>query len=658
MAVPILTQPANIPDLQGNLPIKHFSHAFVESPVSDSLGEFSIVYGEKSVAEAQTRVQVVLEFKALKPKYVQSNNRQVLSPTVRQLAQKAGVSLGTLWRWYRLYRSAYAATQGNVHLKARAGFEALIPRQPGRTTDPSNDRRCKVDEALRQAIGGLYTRRQRPSISKVWQKLMARCPQCNERPLELRIKGYQGKYRLHSCTECGFEISYSTVRRIVMTIPPAVRVLGREGARAFQNHYGIYIPRSYADLRNREIFCGDHHEFDLFVHTRSGKLIRPWLSAWLDLKTEVLTGWFISERPNTQTIALAFRHAVLPKDEGIMGMPESIYVDNGKDFRSRYLEGKTKRLGLIPADLVELFARAHGLGVLDTRAMEGTWHNLGIKVRHTIPYNAQAKPIERFFGTLERDFVQELPGWCGSKLDLRPVDILKDQIRRHQAWLKGEVEETPFLHIFEFALLFERWLYRHYLRTPHSRLGHAPLEAYRREYGTPVVPDERTLDLLLMRAEKRLVRRNGLELFERNRWYWNEKLLGHEGTYVQVRWDPRHLGKVLVYTDKGFLCEAFNLELASFHPNLEQLREYKRMKKLQRDIAFAHLELMHLAAEGLSTLDLVAGGSRRRRALLSKGDSTQQLGTCGPTPIFTSQAAREAWEAEQRQEYANEHRPS
>jgi putative transposase len=616
---------------------------------TESFAELSAVYSEKGVAEAQARLQVVLEFKSIRPKTVQLNGQRVSSLASKELARKAGVSLGTLWRWYRLYRSVYASSQGNVHGKAKAGFEALIPRQRGRTEDSCEDRRYKVDEELRRAIAGLYARRKRPSITKVWRKLITKCPQCRERALEPRVKGYQGKNRMHVCPECEFSLSYSTVRRIIKTIPPAVRVLGREGAQAFRNRYGIYIPRSYAGLRNREIFCGDHHEFDLFVHTRSGKLIRPWISAWQDLKTGVLTGWFISERPSSQTIALAFRHAVLPKDDGIMGLPESIYVDNGKDFRSRYLEGQRKHLGRIPADSVDLFARAHGLGVLDMRAMEGIWRNLGLKVRHTIPYNAQAKPIERFFGTAERDFVQELPGWCGSKLALRPVDILKQQIRKHQAWLKGEAEETPFLHLAEFALLFERWLHEHYLRSPHARLGCSPLEAYRREYGTPVVPDERTLDLLLMRAEQRLVRRNGLELFERNRWYWSEKLVGREGSYVEVRWDPQNLGKVLVYTEEGFLSEAFNLELASFHPSLEQLREYKRMKKLQREVALAHLELMHLAADGLTALDLVREG-RRRHPVRSLGvELAPRAGSNGSGPIFTSQAAREAWEAEQRQ---------
>ena len=60
---------------------------------------------------------------------------------------------------------------------------------------------------------------------------------------------------------------------------------------------------------------------------------------------------------------------------------------------------------------------------------------------------------------------------------------------------------------------------------------------------------------------------------------WSQKLVGWEGSYVEVRWDPRQLGKVLVHTEEGFLCEAFNLELASSHPSPEQLRQYKRLSQ-------------------------------------------------------------------------------
>ncbi len=95
---------------------------------TESFAELNAVYSEKSVADAQVRLQVVLEFKSTRPKSVHLNGRRVPSPAVDELARKAGVSLGTLWRWYHLYRSAYASSQGNVYAKAKAGFEALIVR--------------------------------------------------------------------------------------------------------------------------------------------------------------------------------------------------------------------------------------------------------------------------------------------------------------------------------------------------------------------------------------------------------------------------------------------------------------------------------------------------------------------------------------------------
>jgi len=474
-------------------------------------------------------------------------------------------------------------------------------------------------------------------------------------------QGFQGLYRVHRCPRCGLELSYSTVLRIIREIPPSVRTLGREGKRAFREQYGVYIPRTYQNLRNREIFCGDHHEFDLFVYSSSGKLFRPWISAWLDLKTEVLPGWFISARPNSETIALAYRHAVLPKRDKIMGLSESVYVDNGRDYRSRYLEGSSRpwRMDL---GTTELFARAHGIQVFGEEAMEGVWRGLGVQTLHTLPANPQAKPIERFFGTVERDLIQELPGWCGNSPETRPTDILKPLLKQHEAWLEGKRDETPFLHIAEFALKFEAWLHDRYLRTPHTRLGCMPLEAYERDYGRPVVPSERALDILLMRAERRLVRRNGIEMFERGRWYWAEELAGREGTYVEVRWDPRELGRILVYTDQGFLCEAKNQELLGFHATLDQFQAYKRMQRVQREVVMAHLALMHMAANDISLLELATKSEEvppftRKRlkghleelAAQSPISTTFALARSSSLskPIFTSRAQKEAWERQQ-----------
>jgi hypothetical protein len=293
--------------------------------------------------------------------------------------------------------------------------------------------------------------------------------------------------------------------------------------------------------------------------------------------------------------------------------------------------------------------------------MEGLWRQLGVSTLHTLPANPQAKPIERFFGTPERDLVQELPGWCGNNPETRPRDVLKPLLKHHEDWLAGRWEETPFLHIAEFALKFEAWLHERHLRTPHARLNRTPLEAYEREYGNPVVPAERALDILLMRAERRLVRRNGIEMFERGRWYWAEELAGREATYVEVRWDPRELGKILVYTDRGFLGEAKNQELLGFHATLEQFQRYKRMQRVQRQVVMAHLALMHMAASNISLIELAtrpeqaAPFSRKRlkgqiEALAAESPISLSFSLArtspGSRPIFTSRAAKETWERE------------
>jgi len=644
--------------------------AISRGPLGQRLADLVAQYGLKAVKTAERRLALIARLQQLHPKTQLINGIRVPSEGVCALAQEGQTSVGSLYRWRSKFIRAGKAAEGDPVLAVYLGFTALFDRKKGAILFPSTDGRMRVNERLRLLIQGLYSRRTRPSGSKVWKRLLAQCVACRQAAMAPLERGFRGLYKVHRCPRCGFELSYSTVLRILREIPPAVKTLGREGKRAFREQYGVYIPRTYQDLRNREIFCGDHHEFDLFVYASSGKLFRPWISAWLDLKTEVLPGWFISARPNSDTIALAYRHAVLPKRDKIMGLSETVYVDNGRDYRSRYLEGNSRpwRMDL---GTTELFVRAHGIEVLGEERMEGIWRGLGVQTLHTLPANPQAKPIERFFGTVERDLIQELPGWCGNSPETRPGDILKPLLRQHEDWLAGRREETPFLHVAEFALKFEAWLHERYLRTPHTRLGCAPLDAYEREYGHPVVPSERALDILLMRADRRLVRRNGIEMFERGRWYWAEELAGREGTYVEVRWDPRELGRILAYADRGFLCEAKNLELLGFHATLEQFQRYKRMQQVQREVVMAHLALMHMAASDISLLELatrpegsVVPTRKRLKGQIEELAAQSPISTSFALarssllskPIFTSRAQKEAWERQQGLAVSGENR--
>ena len=636
--------------------------ALSRGPLGQRLADLVSQYGLRAVKRAERRLTLIASMQPLHPKTELVHGLRVPAEGLRALAQGGHTSVASLYRWRRRFSRAGKAAAGDQLLAIYLGFTALLDRKKGGVLFPASDGRVRVDERIRLLIQGLYSRRPRPSGAKDWKRLVAQCVACRQAAMVFHARGVRGFYGLHRCPRCGLELSYSTVLRIIREIPPSVKTLGRQGKRAFREQYGVYIPRTYQDLRNREIFCGDHHEFDLFVYASCGKLFRPWISAWLDLKTEVLPGWFISPRPNSETIALAYRHAVLPKRDKVMGLSESVYVDNGRDYRSRYLEGNSRLLGRMDLGTTELFTRAHGITLVGEEAMEGLWRQLGVSALHTLPGNPQAKPIERFFGTVERDLIQELPGWCADNSQSRPVDILKPLLKQHEQWRAGERAETPFLHIAEFALKFEAWLHDRYLRTLHTRLGCPPLEAYEREYDHPVVPSERALDILLMRAERRLVRRNGIEMFERGRWYWAAELAGREGTYGEVRWDPRELGKILIYTDQGYLCEAKNQELLGFHATQEQFQAYRRMQRVQREVVMAHLTLMHMAASDISLLELAtkpaepALFTRKRLKGQIQGLAAQiplttscalSRGSTLSKPIFTSRAQKEAWEKQQ-----------
>ncbi len=110
-----------------------------------------------------------------------------------------------------------------------------------------------------------------------------------------------------------------------------------------------------------EVWVSDHTQLNLLCIANDGRIIRPWITVFQDLGTKAITGFTLVEKPSSDSIALAFRHAVLPKkiyrwkpvskifetekyifEELVerfyypeMGLPRTIYIDNGRDYRSK-----------------------------------------------------------------------------------------------------------------------------------------------------------------------------------------------------------------------------------------------------------------------------------------------------------------------------------
>jgi len=184
---------------------------------------------------------------------------------------------------------------------------------------------------------------------------------------------------------------------------------------------------------------------------------RPWLTAGIDEKTQMPMGMDLSEVPRSQESALdAIFHGVFPK---------SITASSN-------CTGRWEAYG------------HHGIVVLDnasynsTIAVESALLSFNTEVEYARPHHPTDKEsIERFNGTLKRDFIRNLPGWSGPKEDR---ESLKEGIG------------TAVLTTQEFLKRFTKWLVDDFMNEPGDD-GMSPRERWRREFKdhSPFMPRRR-----------------------------------------------------------------------------------------------------------------------------------------------------------------------
>ena len=460
-------------------------------------------------------------------------------------AERLGVSIKQLYRELARYKKAVKRGE-NI-------LAAMLPkwRGPGRGK--------ALPEDLIAWVKAEYLKPTRPSAAKVHRALDAEC----------KKKGIPTP-------------SYPTVRRLVADIPRAAKVRHRKGREAYRKTAMPKVRRDYTTLAPLELICGDHHPLDIFATWR-GKTIRPWITVWMDMRTRSILGRAYSPaHPNSWSIARALRHAILPKPEGeawpMCGVPRRTYVDNGKDYLSHHLKGrgKTFRFELnketrgVLADL--------GVGVEWARDPDEEHKKRNI---HARPYSPWSKTAERWFGTLERDAIQDLVGWCGHKPEARPEK------------LAGELKAGKLLSFSEFCEAADRWIVEEYHQRAHrgqGMEGRSPQQAWEGLDKEIRLPRERTLDLLLMKVEGRTIHTSGITLG--GYWYWDECLALHVGERVTVRYSPEEMGRVIVFRSGEFLCEAHERKLYGFDATAEDLKAIQAEQKRATRVVTEYRDLM------------------------------------------------------------------
>lgn len=205
------------------------------------------------------------------------------------------------------------------------------------------------------------------------------------------------------------------------------------------------------------------------------------------------------------------------------GIPEEVYLDNGKDFRCRDFAGGRRTVKVS----------------VDEPRSTAMLSLLGVKVHFAIPYNAQAKTIERKFKSNKELFSKHMVGYRGGNVKERP-EILKD-----------EIKADKIMHIDEFKRIFDSYIIDCINKDRSDGVntaGLSPFQLWNKE--NPVIRKvgKDALKLFCMRtAEPVTVGRNGVRDSKLGVTYWGEWMAGIKGRKVYVRRDIKNYTEAWVF---------------------------------------------------------------------------------------------------------------
>lgn len=311
--------------------------------------------------------------------------------------------------------------------------------------------------------------------------------------------------------------SVSAFERKVKQIPLYAILYYREGPKVFNDQLPC-MERSKLDIVSNEIWFSDHHRVDTFVKSADGKYaVRPWLTVFYDARSNRVVSFLVRYAdPNATVIKQCLRIGIEQ-----CGLPEEVYFDNGKDYRSK------------------AFRRDFPLSLVN---------QLGIGSIYAEPYHGQAKTVERFFGTFTDRFSRLFPTYTGKDAKERP-----------------ECMRTSNANIVKCAPTMEQYIQAvtsyiaEYNSTPNGGRDmeqKSPDQVYQENLKVKrVIRDFDALRLLCGNSEERVVHKNGISI--KNNSYFNELLLSHLGKHVIVTYDPANIDKVAVFDmDNRAICMA------------------------------------------------------------------------------------------------------
>ncbi|WKL23662.1 DDE-type integrase/transposase/recombinase (plasmid) [Agrobacterium tumefaciens] len=431
--------------------------------------------------EACRRAEAVREF-------LKHRTGKMAAADVALLANELDISRATAYRLIKLFRAG-----GTVI--------SLLDRRRGR---PDGHRVLddKREEIVRNTISRYYLTRNRPSVSQLVRDVQTSCLSAGLRPPHRR-----------------------TIQARLEDIDLQKRAKRRGESDVVKDTTAV--PGVFAASRPLQIVQVDHTKADVFVVDEETRLPigRPWLTLAMDVCSRMVTGFYLTmDAPSRLSTSLCLLHSVFDKSAWlrereigepwpVAGLPETLHVDNGADFRSRAFKRGCEDAGI------------------------------------AIEWRPPAEPrfgghIERLIGT-QMGKLHLLPGTTFSN----PQELGEYDSKRHSALTLRELERYIALDIVGT-----------YHQSIHSSLGRPPIAVWREhEDQLPLrLPQDRMrFWLTFLPEQERTLRPTGIHLFGLR--YWSAALtadVGRTKRRLLVKYDPRDMSRIFVRRPSGNFVEA------------------------------------------------------------------------------------------------------
>jgi putative transposase len=492
-------------------------------------GPANINLTEPKFTKAKERLAYVLAVVDL------PNTRSHFEAAISEVWEKSGgsgvkPSFIAVYRWKRKY------------LRANRDIRALVDNDAAK-----GNRRFeyapKVVEICQFAIDVKFLKRPRGTISDVLNEAIGRIVEFNKSvPDALHLK-------------------YPTrrlIKRLIQQIPAIDKDTARYGWEAARKKYrsvkGHIVPT--APLERAEI---DHTLLDLFVvdEIHFLPLGRPNLTICIDVFTRCILGLHIGfTSVGFTTVAECLKDCFRPKvrlkeqykdikhEWPAFGVMETLVVDNGGEFHSASLEQACLSLGIR----------------LQTSPRKTPW----------------AKPfVERFFGTLNRDFSHKFSGTTFQNV-----------------FEKGDYDPAKHavITLSQLQTGIRKWIVDVYHQAPHRGLGTTPAAMWNstiRFEDIPVADLDTHLDAVMGTAEKRVLTHRGIGyagLVYNCRELADLRRREGDRLKVDIRVDESDIGAIYVLaprTDRPIRVPCINPEYAS-GISAWQHEVFKRMQAERR----------------------------------------------------------------------------